>query len=344
MASPMVRELLDAGIHFGHHCSRWNPKMKPFIYGKRNSIHIIDIRETIRGLLRAQKLLSRIVAANQDVLFVGTKRQAKEAVQSQALRCGMHYVNERWLGGTLTNFRTIRSRLERLQELEELIESPRWETGYSKKMKSTLSRELRKIRRNLDGIRRMEKLPGALVVIDVRKETNAVREARALKIPTLCLIDTDGDPDFAALAIPGNDDAMRAIQLVVTKLADAVEEGRRARPTRVAEPEGAESGAASAPRRRSRRTTTSRAEPQGAPPAQAVQAQAVPAEAAPIEAPPLEAPPLEAPPADAAVGVAEAAPTLAGPVPAPESLPESVGTSAGAGAEPAGDGGPAPTS
>jgi small subunit ribosomal protein S2 len=206
-------------------------------------------------------------------------------------------------------------------------------------MQSTLSRDLRKIRRNLDGIRRMEKLPGALVVIDVRKETNAVREARALKIPTLCLIDTDGDPDFAALAIPGNDDAMRAIQLIVTKLADAVEEGRRARPAPVAQPEGADTGAASAPRRRSRRTTTSRAEPHGAPPAQVASAQP-----APVEAPPVEAPPVDAPPVDAAVGVAQAAPTLAAPVPAPESLPESVGTSAGAAAEPAGNGGPAPTS
>jgi small subunit ribosomal protein S2 len=222
--------LLDAGIHFGHHCSRWNPKMAPYIYGKRNSIHIIDIRETLRGLLRAQKFLSRLIAAGEDVLLVGTKRQAREIVRQQAERCAMHYVNERWLGGSLTNFRTIRSRLQRLEELEALVGSPEWDTGYSKKMKSTLTRELRKIRRNLEGIRRMTRLPGALVAIDVRKEGNAVREARSLKIPTICLIDTDGDPDYASIAIPGNDDAIRAIELVITKLCDAIEEGKRARP------------------------------------------------------------------------------------------------------------------
>lgn len=226
---PLVREMLDAGIHFGNHASRWNPKMKPFIYGKRNSIHIIDIRETLRGLLRAQKFVTRIVANNHDVLFVGTKRQAREIVREQAERCGMPYVTERWLGGTLTNFRTIRSRLQRLEYLENLIAGPTWETGFSKKMKSTLTRELEKIRRNLSGIRNMGRLPGVLVIVDVRKEQNAVREARALGIPTICLIDTDGDPDYASIAIPGNDDGMRSIGLVVGKLADAVEEGKHAR-------------------------------------------------------------------------------------------------------------------
>ncbi len=228
--------------------------MAPYIYGKRNAIHIIDIRETLKGMLRAQKLLGRVVSSGQDVLFVGTKRQARESVAKQAQRCGMHYVNERWLGGTLTNFRTIRSRLERLEELEALVSSPKWETGYSKKMKATLSRELKKIQRNLQGIRRMERLPGVLVVIDVRKEINAVREAKAMSIPTICMIDTDGDPDFASIPIPCNDDAMRGIDLLIARLADAVEEGRRARPA-VAEPaeplEAATAG--SGPRRRSRR-------------------------------------------------------------------------------------------
>ncbi|MFO0839199.1 MAG: 30S ribosomal protein S2 [Phycisphaerae bacterium] len=221
--------MLDAGIHFGHHASRWNPKMKPFIYGKRNGIHIHDIRETVRGILRAQKFVSRIVAGGSDALFVGTKRQAREAVQQAADRCGMHYVNERWLGGTLTNFRTIRSRLQRLEELENLVVSPQWETGYSKKMKSTLSRELEKIRRNLAGIRKMTRLPGVLVVVDVRKEVNSLREAASLGIPTVCLIDSDSDPDMASIAIPGNDDAMRAITLVFNQIADACEEGKRAR-------------------------------------------------------------------------------------------------------------------
>lgn len=251
MSSELVRELLDAGIHFGHHASRWNPKMKPYIYTRRNSIHIIDIRETLRGLLRAQKFLSRVVSAGEDVLFVGTKRQAREIISEQAQRCGMHYVAERWLGGTLTNFRTIRSRLQRLEELEALVASPDWETGYSKKMKSMLSRELQKIQRNLTGIRRMTRLPAALVVVDVRKEINAVREAQALGIPTVCLIDTDSDPDLASIPIPGNDDAMRAIRVIITRLADAVEEGKRSRPETV-EPVGEETPAAG-PRRRSRR-------------------------------------------------------------------------------------------
>jgi len=227
--------------------------MAPFLYGKRNSIHIIDIRETLRGLLRAKKFLTQVVAQGGDVLFVGTKRQARDIVQQQAERCGMHYVTERWLGGTLTNFRTIRSRLQRLEELEELVGSPEWETDYSKKMKSMLSRELTKIRRNLQGIRRMNRLPSAVVVIDVRKELNAVREARAMKIPTVCLIDTDSDPDLADIPIPGNDDAMRAIELVLRELADAVEEGKKARPESVAETsEPREPG--EGPRRRPRRT------------------------------------------------------------------------------------------
>src|SRR5256714_2152947 len=173
----MVKDLIDAGVHFGHRASRWNPKMKPYIYGKRNLIHIIDLKETVRGLLRALKFFQRVAASNGLILFVGTKRQAADTIIEQCNRSGMPYVTERWLGGTLTNFRTIRSRLQRLEELEALVSSSRWETDYSKKMKSTLTRELEKIRRNLEGIRKMEKLPGALVVVDVRKEINGVREA-----------------------------------------------------------------------------------------------------------------------------------------------------------------------
>ncbi len=223
--------------------------MSRFIFGKRNSIHIIDIRETLRGLLRAKKFVTRVVANGNDVLFVGTKRQAREIVERHALGCDMHYVIERWLGGTLTNFRTIRSRLQRLEELEALVASPEWETGYSKKMKSTLSRELRKIRRNLEGIRRMDRLPGAVVVIDVRKELNAVREARALSIPTISLVDTDSDPAQGDIIIPGNDDAMRGIELIMRELTGAVELGKKSRPEPV-EAGGRELGDA---RRRPRR-------------------------------------------------------------------------------------------
>ena len=204
--------------------------MAPYIYGKRNAIHIIDIRETLRGLLRAKKFIARQVSRGQDVLFVGTKRQARELIQQHTAECDMHYVSERWLGGTLTNFRTIRSRLQRLEELENLVASPAWETSYSKKMKSTLSRELAKIRRNLNGIRRMARLPGIVVAVDIRKETNALREARALNIPTICLADTDSDPDRVDIVIPGNDDAMRGIDLILRELSAAVNEGRKGRP------------------------------------------------------------------------------------------------------------------
>ncbi len=230
MASELVREMLDAGIHFGHRCSRWNPKMQPFIYGKRNNIHVIDIRETLRGLLRAKRYISRVVGNGQDVLFVGTKRQARDIVQQHSERAEMPYVIERWLGGTLTNFRTIRSRLQRLEELEALVASPQWETGYSKKMKSTLSRELAKIRRNLSGVRTMQRLPAAIICVDVRKEMNAIREARSLGIPAIAITDTDSDPTLVDIPIPANDDAMRGIEIVVRELAEAALEGKKGRP------------------------------------------------------------------------------------------------------------------
>lgn len=283
MASALVRELLDAGVHFGHHCSRWNPKMAPYLYGRRNRIHIIDIRETVRGLLRAQRFLGQLVAKGEDVLFVGTKRQARDAVQTHADRCGMPYVIERWLGGTLTNARTIRGRLQRLRELEELVASPKWEAGYSKKMKSMLLRELKKIQRNLSGVRNMSRLPGALIVVDVRKERNAVKEAQSLGIPTICLLDTDGDPDYASIPIPCNDDAMRAIDLLLGAMADAIEEGKKSRPEPAPETAG-EGGPG--PRRRGRYVPP----PVGDKPA------AVVAEPAPVS---IEAP-VPPPPADGA--------------------------------------------
>jgi small subunit ribosomal protein S2 len=223
----LVRELIEAGVHFGHRASRWNPKMRPYIYGRRNLIHVIDVRETIRGLLRARKYLQQVVASGSLVLFAGTKRQASEIVEQQAKRCGMPYVSDRWLGGTLTNFRTIRSRLSRLEELEALRASE--EIGaYSKKMQSALNREYRKMFRNLNGIRTMNRLPEALVVVDPKKERNAIREARKLGITTVALIDTDSDPDQVDLPVPGNDDSIRSIELVASLLADAVLAGKGA--------------------------------------------------------------------------------------------------------------------
>lgn len=261
MALVDVKDLLEAGVHYGHRASRWNPKMRPYIYGKRNLIHIIDLRETVRGLLRAYKYLSQVVARGGLVMFVGTKRQAKEIIEREAGRAGMPFVSERWLGGTLTNYRTIRNRLKRLQELEAMwlpaganpakedlnsyIAGLLTEAGkldpakapdssdirtHSKKMISTLSRELLKIRRNLMGIRDMIKLPDALVIVGPNKEHIAVKEAKRMGVTTIALIDTDSDPDPVDLPIPGNDDSIRSIEVVVSKLADACLEGRAALP------------------------------------------------------------------------------------------------------------------
>ena len=225
----VVKEFIEAGVHYGHRVSRWNPKMKPYIYGKRNLIHIIDLKETVRGLLRAIKFFNKVAASNGLILFVGTKRQAADTLIEQCNRSGMPYVTERWLGGTLTNFRTIRSRLERLEELETTLDGEQ-ALSYSKKMISTLSRERRKIERNLSGIRHMNRLPEALLVVDPRREHIAVAEARKLGIKVVALLDTDCDPDLIDLPIPGNDDSMRSIELVVSHLTDSIRDGKAAAP------------------------------------------------------------------------------------------------------------------
>jgi len=228
MASQLVNDLVESGIHFGQRSASWNPKMAPYIWGKRNGIHIIDIKETVKGLLLAKKFLARVTADGKDVCFVGTKRQARDVLISRVGDVKMHYVTERWLGGTLTNFRTIRARLKRYEELETIENTDNF-ASYSKKMESQLKRELAKIRRNLSGIRSMDKLPGALVVIDTKRETSALKEAKKLGIPTICLIDTDGEPDLADIAIPGNDDSMRSIDVVVRELCLAIAEGKTQR-------------------------------------------------------------------------------------------------------------------
>ena len=224
--STLVKDLIDAGVHFGHRSSRWNPKMRPYIYGRKNKVHIIDIRETVRGLLRAKKFLANVAAEGSLVLFVGTKRQAGPTVQREAERAGMPFVSERWLGGALTNFRTIRSRMSRLEELEKIRGGDELQT-YSKKMQSSLAREYRKMYRNLNGIRTMNRLPQALVIVDPNKEKNAIREARALGITTVALIDTNCNPDDVDLPIPGNDDGIRSVELIMTHLADAVLVGKK---------------------------------------------------------------------------------------------------------------------
>lgn len=221
----LVNELVEAGVHFGHRASRWNPKMRPYIYARRNLIHIIDVRETIRGLLRAKKYLADVAGRGSLILFVGTKRQASESIAREAARCGMPWISERWLGGTLTNYRTIRDRLGRLEQLEAIRNSEAIHS-YSKKMQSTLGREYRKIYRNLNGMRTMTRLPECLVVVDPKKEKNAVKEARALGITVVSLIDTDCDPDTVDLPIPGNDDSMRSIEVITRLLADAIAAGK----------------------------------------------------------------------------------------------------------------------
>jgi small subunit ribosomal protein S2 len=225
LATVLVKDLIEAGVHFGHRASRWNPRMRPYIYARRNLIHIIDVRETIRGLLRARRYLQKVAAQGSLILMVGTKRQASDVIEQQGTRCGMPFVSDRWLGGTLTNFRTIRSRLTRLEELEALRSSDELAT-YSKKMQSSLNREYRKMFRNLNGIRSMNRLPECLLVVDPRKEKNAIGEARKLGITTVALIDTDCDPDEVDLPIPGNDDSIRSIELLVTLLADAIVAGK----------------------------------------------------------------------------------------------------------------------
>jgi len=301
LAANVIRELIDAGIHFGHRVSRWNPKMGPYILTKRNSIHIIDPKETLKGLLAAKKFFARIVGQGKDVLLVGTKRQARKAVEEHAARAGMHYVTDRWLGGTLTNFRTIRSRLGRLEKLEQL-EADGLLAQQSKKEEARLRREMRKIKRNLEGIRRMEDLPGAMLVIDAHREVIALREARKLEIATVALIDTDSNPDLVDIPIPGNDDAMRAIELIIKEICDAIAVAKVERTDKADEPEPA-------PRRRSRRAVTARAvatpteaeaaEPAPAPVAAETPATETPAGETPAPQPPPEPERSEAPPAPA---------------------------------------------
>ena len=233
MAESLAEQLIGAGVHYGHRASHWNPKMAPYIYARKNLIHIIDVRETIRGLLRAKRYLRQVASNNGQVLFTGTKRQAGETIERESLRCSMPFVSDRWLGGTLTNFKTIRDRLGRLEELEAIRGGDEL-ASYSKKAQSALNREYRKMYRNLNGMRTMNRLPECLVIIDPKKEKNAIKEARKLGIVTLALIDTDCDPDVVDLPIPGNDDGLRSIEIIVRQLADAIIEGKAAAVTKQA--------------------------------------------------------------------------------------------------------------
>jgi small subunit ribosomal protein S2 len=220
-----VQELIDAGAHFGHQARRWNPKMKPFIHGKRHKIHIINLEETIRGLYQACHFLRKLASTGSQILFLGTKKQIRTVVESESKRCGMPGITERWIGGTLTNFSVVRERLKRLEELEGM-EANGTLDKFKKKDQSMLRREMKKIRRNLEGVKELRGLPGAIVVVDPRREEITVKEATRMNVPVVCILDTDCDPDQVDIPIPANDDAMSSVQLLLSKLADAVAEGR----------------------------------------------------------------------------------------------------------------------
>jgi small subunit ribosomal protein S2 len=223
MADPteLLPELLEAGVHFGHQTKRWNPKMKPFIFEQRNHIYIINLDETVKHLHRATEFLQEVARRGSKILFVGCKKQAQEAIKEAAVASGQFYVNQRWLGGTLTNLATIRKSIGRLRYIEEIEKSPEFKK-MGKQEIAALNREAAKLRRNLDGIIEMEQLPEALVVIDTPREQNAVNEAHRLGIPVVAIVDTNADPDFIDYPIPGNDDAIRAIRIVLQKLVDAI--------------------------------------------------------------------------------------------------------------------------
>jgi len=218
-----MKELLEAGVHFGHQTKRWNPKMKKYIFGKRNGIYIIDLQKTLKLFKEASAFISDLASQGKRLLFVGTKRQAQDAILEEANRCGMFYVNNRWLGGTLTNFSTVRKSIERLKEIESVLNDT--EKEMSKKERAALDRERDKLQKNLIGIREMDGLPDALFVIDPKKEYIAVKEAKKLGIPVVAIVDTNCDPEDIDYVIPGNDDAIRAIRLFTQKTADAVLEG-----------------------------------------------------------------------------------------------------------------------
>jgi small subunit ribosomal protein S2 len=225
MGEVTLKDLLEAGVHFGHQTKRWNPKMKPFIFMEKNGIHIIDLRKTLEATDTSREVVRKIAEEGKTVLFLGTKTQAKSAIKDEAERCGMPYVTERWLGGTLTNFGTIRKSLNKLEHLESL-EADGTIEQFKKKEALSLSREKEKLLRALGGIRTMDKLPSLVFVIDTTKEYNAVREARKLKIPIVALVDTNADPAEVDYPVPANDDAMRAIKLFCKVVADAVLDGR----------------------------------------------------------------------------------------------------------------------
>ena len=221
-----MKQLLEAGVHFGHQTRRWNPKMAPYIYTERNGIYIIDLQKTVKKLEEAYNFVRDLAASGETVLFVGTKKQAQDAIREESERVGMYFVNSRWLGGMLTNFKTMRSRVDRLNQLNKMKEDGTF-AMLPKKEVAKLSLEIEKLEKYLGGVKDMKRLPGALFIVDPRKERNAIAEARKLHIPIVAIVDTNCDPDEIDYVIPGNDDAIRAIRLISSAMANAVQEGRQ---------------------------------------------------------------------------------------------------------------------
>ncbi len=228
MVSVTMKELLEAGVHFGHQTRRWNPKMKEYIFGQRNGIYIIDLQKTIKNFKEALQFVRGVAESGKEVLFVGTKKQAQDIIRDYATKCESSYVNQRWLGGLLTNFKVIRNSVEKLIEMEEMREDGRWEL-LSKKEQSRKEKLYRKLQKNLGGLKKLTELPGAVFIIDSSKEEIAIQEARKMKIPIVAVVDTNGDPEVVDYPIPGNDDAVRAIELFASKVAEAIIEGKKAR-------------------------------------------------------------------------------------------------------------------
>ena len=226
MSAISMKQLLEAGVHFGHQTRRWNPKMREYIFTERNGIFIIDLQKTVKKIDDAYNFIQQLSANGETILFVGTKKQAQESIEQEARRCGMYYVNQRWLGGMLTNFKTIQTRIAKLRKIEQMEENGDFDL-LPKKEVIKLKAEQEKLEKNLGGIKEMKKLPGAMFVVDPRKEHIAVLEARALNIPIIGIVDTNCDPDEIDYVIPGNDDAIRAVKLIAGKMADAVIEGRQ---------------------------------------------------------------------------------------------------------------------
>jgi small subunit ribosomal protein S2 len=240
-----MKDLLEAGVHFGHQTKRWNPKMKEYIFGERNGIYILDLNKTVKLFREAEDHVSTLASEGKTVLFVGTKRQAQDVIAEEAQRCGMYFINQRWLGGLLTNFATIQRSLGRLRDIEAMATDGRYDT-LSKKEIARNEKEKRKLLKNLEGIRNMSRLPDAVFIVDTRKEKIAVDEARKLKIPVIGIVDTNCDPDEVDFVIPGNDDALRAIRLFASRIADAVVSGRAMRESRQAEEAAAQAEEAAA--------------------------------------------------------------------------------------------------